>query len=207
MPISLEQLAVRLSGHTPARLVLEGAVKRAAVAIVVRATRADDDGAVRGLEVLMVRRADRPGDPWSGQMGFPGGREEPEDGDLERTALRETHEEIGVRLEECCRLVGRLSEIQARAREGLLPMTIMPFVYELRGAIDPRTSDEVAESTWVPLAFLRERSNRATMRHEIGGREWTLPCYEWSGRVVWGLSLAMLDELVFRVIDAADCDR
>jgi 8-oxo-dGTP pyrophosphatase MutT (NUDIX family) len=49
--------------------------------------------------VLLIRRAQRPGDPWSGQWGLPGGRREAADADLLATARREVHEEVGVVLD------------------------------------------------------------------------------------------------------------
>src|SRR5436853_6875067 len=49
-----------------------------------------------GLEVLLGERRKREGDPWSGQIGLPGGRHHTEDGTLLSTALRETREEVGV---------------------------------------------------------------------------------------------------------------
>ena len=62
----------------------------AAVAIV-RAAVPDDS-------ILLIRRAEREGDSWSGHWSFPGGRREPEDPDLLHTALRELEEECGIRL-------------------------------------------------------------------------------------------------------------
>src|SRR5213596_3679172 len=49
-------------------------------------------------ELLMIKRADAEGDPWSGHIACPGGRMEPGDHDLEQTAIRETWEETGVDL-------------------------------------------------------------------------------------------------------------
>jgi len=48
--------------------------------------------------ILLIRRADRSGDPWSGHMALPGGRREAGDSDLAGTAIRETAEEVGIRL-------------------------------------------------------------------------------------------------------------
>ena len=56
--------------------------------------------AKRDLEMLFVKRSVYPGDPWSGQVAFPGGKAEPDEAFTE-TAIRETQEEIGIDLNEC----------------------------------------------------------------------------------------------------------
>ena len=48
--------------------------------------------------VLLMRRAEREGDSWSGHWSFPGGWRQAGDRDLLCTALRELEEECGVRL-------------------------------------------------------------------------------------------------------------
>ena len=48
--------------------------------------------------VLIIRRAERVGDPWSGHMGLPGGRRSQKDEHLLATAIRETEEEVGLTL-------------------------------------------------------------------------------------------------------------
>src|SRR5262245_28580055 len=63
----------------------------ASVALIVRG-RAD-------LGVLLIKRAKREGDPWSGHMALPGGRRDPKDASLIETAAREAREETGVDLE------------------------------------------------------------------------------------------------------------
>ncbi|MCA9639821.1 MAG: NUDIX domain-containing protein, partial [Myxococcales bacterium] len=70
----------------------------AAVAAVLRPTDAD-------TEVLLIRRAEHEGDPWSGHMAFPGGRHDPTDPDLLTTARRETLEEVGLDLSRRARLL------------------------------------------------------------------------------------------------------
>ena len=88
---------------------LANEIKRAAVATILR------EG-LEGPEVLLIRRAENPRDPWSGHMAFPGGREAPEDRDLLATAVRETHEEVGLDLQRSAHLLGRLDALPAVAR-------------------------------------------------------------------------------------------
>ena len=62
-----QQLESRLANFVKDEAGFEPRAGRAAVAIMVREARA-------ATEMLMIRRATREGDPWSGHMGFPGGR-------------------------------------------------------------------------------------------------------------------------------------
>ncbi|MGH7644285.1 MAG: NUDIX hydrolase, partial [Gemmatimonadales bacterium] len=66
-----------------------------------------------GLELLLIKRAEREGDPWSGQIALPGGRRDPQDPDLLATALRETLEETGLDLAGAERL-GTLDDLYPR---------------------------------------------------------------------------------------------
>src|SRR6185503_4424279 len=79
----------------------EGA-RYAAVALMLRVG-PPPDGA---LEMLLVKRAEYAGDPWSGHIALPGGRREPGDVSLEDTAVRETQEEIDVDLSAHARMLG-----------------------------------------------------------------------------------------------------
>ena len=84
----------------------EPAHTRAAVAIVVR------EG-TDGPQVLLIRRAEHPGDAWSGHMAFPGGREDPGDESLLATAIRETFEELALDLR---RMPSLRTELRERMR-------------------------------------------------------------------------------------------
>src|SRR5262249_62229968 len=81
---------------------------RAAVAVILR----EGDPT---FEILFIRRAEKDGDPWSGQMGFPGGRAEPDE-ELGKTAVRETLEETGIQLAAHGEPLGALDEVRAMAR-------------------------------------------------------------------------------------------
>jgi 8-oxo-dGTP pyrophosphatase MutT (NUDIX family) len=184
-------VAVRLvAAHRPRRKLLRRVFARCAVGVFLR-QRAGD-----GVQVLMIRRAERSGDPWSGHMAFPGGRKDPVDRNTLATALRETQEEIGLDASVHARLLGRLSDIATHPRLRGGPMIITPYVFHLRTEPGLLPNHEVAETVWVPLGFLAERTNREKMRWAPNGVPLELPCYQFGGRRIWGLSLMMLDELL-----------
>ncbi|AUX33897.1 MULTISPECIES: CoA pyrophosphatase [Sorangium] len=146
-------------------------------------------------ELLLIRRAEHPGDPWSGHMALPGGRREERDGSLFATAIRETHEEVGIDLAAHGTLLARLPDIPAVVRGRRVGMIIAPFVFALRSTPDLTLSDEVAEALWTPLGPLArgERTSSYAYTHE--GNVLQLPCLRVDERVVWGLTYLMLEQL------------
>jgi len=192
MRVIRERVAARVvdAAHTTTSELIEGPPRgRAAVAIVVR-ERAD------GTQVLLIRRAEHPGDPWSGHMAFPGGREDPADENLLATAIRETFEELALDLRQAGSLLGQLAPLTAVARGRPIGMTIVPFVFELTRDAELRYSDEVVEAVWVPLDPLLHGRLRTTHAVDRGGGERVqLPAHDVEGRIVWGLTYRMLDSL------------
>ena len=148
------------------------------------------------LNILMIKRAERKGDPWSGHMAFPGGRLDPTDRHGFAAAVRETEEEVGLTLGPGEPCIGRLSDINARPHKGAFGMAVSPFVFRLEREVTFTPNYEVAEVVWIPLEFLLESDNREDMVWERGGVKIPLPCYFYEGRRIWGLSLMMLDELM-----------
>ena len=147
------------------------------------------------LSVLLTERSlDLKHHP--GQVSFPGGRMETSDFDIRATALRETHEEVGLLLTEADACIGRLSDLNARPHKGALGMAVSPFVFRLDRQVKFRPNYEVAETVWVPLEFLLDTANRETMVWERKGLKIPMSCYFYEGRRIWGLSLMMLDELM-----------
>ncbi|MDZ7783073.1 MAG: CoA pyrophosphatase [Halioglobus sp.] len=189
MSIALLQLIEnRLGAHKPRRKPLRQLRKRAAVAMILQVRRGE-------LHILMIERAERKGDPWSGHMAFPGGRMEKGDANGFEVAVRETAEEVGLQLgpeDEC---IGRLSEISARPGAGL-GMVVTPFVFRLERTARFALNHEVAEVVWVPLEFLLDEDNRKETTWEYRGARISVPCYFYRGRRIWGLSLMMLYELM-----------
>lgn len=156
-----------------------------------------------GASLLLIRRAEHPEDPWSGHMAFPGGRVEPEE-TPESAVRRETLEEVRLDLDRHAVDVGRLSDVAAVARGRPLQLVILPFLFEMVGSPALVPNHEVEEAVWVPLGFLLDRGNRSTVPWRHGGATLHLPCYRWQGRVIWGLTFAMVDELLERITPRAD---
>jgi 8-oxo-dGTP pyrophosphatase MutT (NUDIX family) len=126
----------------------------------------------------------------SGQVSFPGGRAEPADPSAEFTALRETHEEIGLAPERV-EVLGRLPDYRTRTGFRVTPV-IGLIVPPLELAPDPR---EVAEVFEVPLAFLLEARNQQRHTREWQGQQVGYYVFEHGGRVIWGATAGMLVNL------------
>lgn len=149
---------------------------------------------LRGDEFLLIRRAHLQGDPWSGQMALPGGRREPGDDSLLRTAIRETREEVGIDLAEGGRLLGCLSVLAPRSRQ-LPAVSILPFVFSVTRPATPNPRDaEVAEALWVPVSILHRPEARSTHHHPVAGARIAFPALDVGGRTVWGLTHRILED-------------
>lgn len=149
------------------------------------------------LDLLLIGRAEHPGDPWSGHIAFPGGRVEPDDPSPLAAAIRETAEEVGLVLspDEC---VGQLDDLPTVG--GRPGMVIRPFVFQLarsKPALAPNR--EVASVHWRPFGSLLSDEGRGTMTWSRGPTSVVLPCVDFDGKRLWGLTLRMVDDLLDRV--------
>ena len=168
--------------------MLEGemVIARAAVAAILRPGESDP-------EVLLIRRAEKAGDPWSGHMAFPGGKVSPEDPDLLATAIRETREEVGLDLSLDAELLCALDDIPAVSRGRLPGMVIRPYVFALPSReVELVPNDEVAEAHWAALGPLLRDEVATTLDYPFEGKTISLPGWRVGERVVWGLTYHML---------------
>ena len=166
--------------------------------------------ALRGVaegdpELLLIKRAQAGGDPWSGQMALPGGRRDQGDVSLLATAIRETREETGVDLparesDDCRGFLGCLPPV-APVSSHLPAITIVPFVFGLPpGTIAEPRSVEVASTHWVRLQRFRDREARATIRLNHSGNEIRFPAVRTpSDDPVWGITYRIVMDLLERM--------
>lgn len=144
--------------------------------------------------LLLIRRAERPGDPWSGQVGLPGGRREPNDPDLLETALREAAEEVGLRLARgTC--IGTLDDVAPRTPV-LPPVVVRPFVFVLPARPELILNPEVASAHWVEVDRLHSPQTIRPYSISIRGEARTFPAYHLDDLVVWGMTERILTRLI-----------
>jgi 8-oxo-dGTP pyrophosphatase MutT (NUDIX family) len=192
----LSSIQLSLKNYRARKIPGRRFLKRSSVVLILR------DDALLGVCVLMIQRARKRGDPWSGHMAFPGGIMERVDKNINATALRELQEELAVQENQLTACYGRLSDLLTRSHLASKPMVITPFVYSTDGLGGVQPNHEVADTVWVPLRFIADVGNRKTMKWQYAGVGIRLPCYFYQGKRIWGLSLSMLDELI-RIIDKA----
>jgi 8-oxo-dGTP pyrophosphatase MutT (NUDIX family) len=147
-----------------------------------------------GLEVLLGRRTQRPGDPWSGQISFPGGHRHKEDSSLLATALRETQEEVNLDLEGRADIVGHMAP---RSPGNVPEMLVVPFVAVATAVLTPRPGPEMEETFWTPLEELPPSREQAIVQTRVG--ELRMPAYRWKRHLIWGLTYRILEELLILV--------
>lgn len=125
-----------------------------------------------------------------GQIGLPGGAKEKGE-DLEKTALRETEEEIGVP-REAIKILGRLSRITI-ARSGF---SVLPFVGWAAAPPSYRLQEsEVADLIEAPLSAFLGPGAASEAEICVDEELRRVPCYRVAGRIVWGATAMMLAEL------------
>ncbi len=142
--------------------------------------------------VLLVQRELREGDRWSGHVGLPGGRHEPDDESLLQTALRETWEEVGFHAAAHGRVLGTAGTWPARGPwPGAVRIAIYVAVLERRPRI--RLSHELTGAHWVELRSLVPTTASVAEKPE------PVPAYVvpvGDGElVVWGITYRILERL------------
>lgn len=152
--------------------------------------------------LLLIRRADRPGDPWSGQLALPGGRRESHDPDLLHTAIRETAEETGLVLDRAWHRV-ELDDL-APITPVLPPIVVRPFAFQLAEALAAGLSAEVADAAWVPLATLADEGVYRPASIEVRGAPRVVHGYHLDNGLLWGMTERIVTPVLARWRALAD---
>jgi 8-oxo-dGTP pyrophosphatase MutT (NUDIX family) len=184
----LERLAGALA-RTDSPVPADDGIQRAAVAAVLR-----DDPA--GPSVLLMKRTEQAGDPWSGHISLPGGRYEAGDPDLLATAIREAREELAIDLAPL-RVLGNLPAMHPRS-SGPRGIAVTPFVFALPGnaVIEPRAGPEAQAAFWLPLPLAASGKLDGTYLHPSAATSW--PAWIHEGYTIWGLTMRILGDLIQR---------
>ncbi|HEY7637755.1 MAG TPA: CoA pyrophosphatase [Gemmatimonadales bacterium] len=180
----LLRLRQRLA-EAPRQVEQDPSVLWAAVAVVLTP---DPDA------ILLIRRAEREGDPWSGHMALPGGRKNLSDEDLLATVIRETREEVGMTLR-ADQLIGCLDDVAPRTPT-LPPIAIRPFVFVLPARPTLTLNPEVASTRWADLDRLLHPETYRSVRLDIRGERREFPAYQLEDAVVWGMTERILTALL-----------
>ena len=188
----LARLRDRLAVHRPVVDDRGDPLFWAAVAVVL----APDPDAL-----LLIRRAERAGDPWSGHMALPGGRQEPTEADLFTTAVRETAEEVGLALHRQD-LIGTLDDVVPRTPV-LPPIAVRPYVFLLHDRPGLTLNSEVAAARWVPLDLLLHPETYDSIYLDIRGENREFQAYRLDDSLVWGMTERILSSLLLHLRDRA----
>jgi 8-oxo-dGTP pyrophosphatase MutT (NUDIX family) len=177
----IERLIERVRIGAPVRPPDDGR-RRAAVAVVL-----DPDA-----RVLLMKRTERPGDPWSGHISLPGGRFDQTDADLLATAIRETREELGIDLAGA-RLLGNLPALSPLSA-GPAGIEVTPFVFATTEPVVPQLSAaEAAAAFWLPLE--QALGGALDDVYVYPGTQRQFPSWRFDGHIIWGLTFRILGEL------------
>jgi len=140
--------------------------------------------------VLTKRRADLR--RHAGEISFPGGRRDPDDGSLSETALREAEEEIGLPRADV-NLVGALE----RTSTFVTNYAIHPYVGMLDESQPWRASEFEVDSVLEPsLRAVQAGATRTRM--ERRGIAFETDAYLFDGELVWGATARILEDLLAR---------
>jgi 8-oxo-dGTP pyrophosphatase MutT (NUDIX family) len=160
------------------------------VAVVLAAAATDFD-------ILFIKRAEYPGDPWSGHLALPGGRRHAGDPDLQTTAIRETREEVGfVLLPEA--LLGQLDDLSPVSPH-LPQIVVRPFVFGLPAQPPIIPSEEVALHVWVRRDALV--AARTTEVLTLLGHAQEVRGYRIGPHFIWG----MTERIILSFLELVEC--
>lgn len=142
--------------------------------------------------VLLIKRAEHVGDPWSGQIAFPGGKMQSDDKTAKDAAARETLEEVGVDLNRSAQFLGYGAVTTTHTGS----MDVVPAVFELKEGVEIRPNREVASYRWVDLEDMLSPAAQSTYLLEFEDKSIQMPAFVAGDYVVWGLTHRILSSML-----------
>ncbi len=143
-------------------------------------------------KVVFIRRSEYVG-IHSGQISFPGGRYEESDGDLLVTALREVHEEIGMRPEEF-EILGQLTDLYVPPSNFMVRTFVAYVKQRPQYKIDTREVQEIIE-VGLDCFFRKEIIHRKDFMAHNSTVNTNAPYFDVDGVIIWGATAMILTEL------------
>jgi 8-oxo-dGTP pyrophosphatase MutT (NUDIX family) len=118
-----------------------------------------------------------------GQISFPGGAMDPGDGSLAATALRETHEEIGVKPADV-KLLAELDDMITPTLYRVTPFVgIIPYPYGFE-----INADETEELIEVPWTHLNDPTHHRVGTKTFANRTYEIHYYDYQHHTIWGVT-------------------
>ena len=144
--------------------------------------------------IVFIRRADSDKDRHSGQVAFVGGKAEAIDNNEIDTALRETHEEIGIAPSDVT-ILGELGLHFSLSQFQIRPVVAtIPWPYEL--CLDPA---EVSHTFTLPLAWLANENNHKIIKQKPPESDKHIAVVyfdEYEGELLWGATAKIMLSLI-----------
>jgi len=193
--ITVDEIRRALNSRIPLRSPSESRT-HAAVALVVK----EED---EGLSILFIERAHHENDPWSGDLGFPGGKVEEDDDGAQGAAVRETMEEIGLDLS-CADCLGQLDDIAGAH----LPVHISCYVWSVRNSPSFTLSHEVSAAFWFPMKDIVDPSRHGEFTVRFRNKSYLRPAIrilEPGRTVLWGITYRLVMQFLGIIGHSPSC--
>jgi len=185
----IQQLRTRLQIYQPVDLWTNSALHKGAAAVLIAVT----DSA--HPQIILTKRSEELSSH-KGEVALPGGRIDLSDRDVIHTALRESHEEVGLD-PKLVDVLGQLDPMVTRFGMKVTPVIgLVPETVEL-----VPNYDELDAVFKVPLEFLLRDQRLRTDIGTIGGYKVQVPCWEYEGFEIWGVTAVILVSMMNKVFD------
>jgi len=180
-------LSEKLANHAPRQLTLDFPEAAVLVPITNNPDNPEMVFTLRSSRLSMHR----------GQVAFPGGMRDKEDESLKVTALRETHEEIGLPPDQV-QVIAPLSQVMSLHRILVTPYVgVIPEDHPLEA-----NPDEIESIFRVPISYFLEDRRERTDALSYIDNTFYVPCYRWEDYQIWGMSALLLVDFLNTVYDA-----